>query len=434
MNNSLTEAIRITDISNAIEEICDFIVKNRILLRGDKSFYQVCEGYLQPLSNDEAKRAVYSILPDELTMCLPSSQIDEVLRRLSYVKSIRFESEKLYNENQYYVNVKNGFFDIRNWNFHERNNTDRFDYMLNFSYIKDTTLDHAPHFKKYLMSSIGEDQIDCLLNVLGYCLSSLVAGRKAFVLLGKGKTGKSSILDLLEAVVGPEYVTHIAFHDMSNERSKAAYYGKRLNISREIANKPNKHEESFKSLISNEALTGNAKFEKPIDYVPHLTFIFAGNTDLCFGTLDDAIIDRLVYIIYDKEIIVPDPHLKDNLYAERDIIFSLALDKLPELVFNNYDFQMGEAGERHIEFLRSSIHSTESFISDECIISEDATVSSVELFNKYKLYCSKNGIDSLGQHKFYDKVRSLTNSPPNIKVRRTEDGNRVNGFKGIALK
>lgn len=95
---------------------------------------------------------------------------------------------------------------------------------------------------------------------------------------------------------------------------------------------------------------------------------------------------------------------------------------------------MGKAGEQHIEYLRSSIHSTESFISDECIISEDATVSSVELFNKYKLYCSKNGIDSLGQHKFYDKVRMITNSPPNIKVRRTEDGNRVNGFKGIALK
>lgn len=146
------------------------------------------------------------------------------------------------------------------------------------------------------------EQYECLMRVLGYCLSSLTKGRKAFVFYGVGRTVKSTILNVLESVIGGGLVSHEPFHTMSGERAKAHYEGKRVNISRETSTKVNHNEESFKSLISCEYTTGSEKFEKQRDFVSTASFVFAGNTDLEFAHMDDAILDRLVYLMFNREI------------------------------------------------------------------------------------------------------------------------------------
>ena len=129
---------------------------------------------------------------------------------------------------------------------------DVFDYYINIRYIPHCHLEDAPVFKKYIETSVGADQCECLLRILGYCLSSLTKGRKAFVFFGIGRTGKSTVLNVLEAIIGGGLVSHEPFHVMSGERAKAHYEGKRVNISRETSTKLNRNEESFKSLISCE--------------------------------------------------------------------------------------------------------------------------------------------------------------------------------------
>ncbi|MBP3267670.1 MAG: relaxase/mobilization nuclease domain-containing protein [Ruminococcus sp.] len=74
----------------------------------------------------------------------------------------------------------------------------------------------------------------------------MTKGRKAFDFYGIGRTGKSTLLNILEAVVGGGLVSHEPFHTMSGERAKAHYLGMRMNISRETSNRPNRNEESFK--------------------------------------------------------------------------------------------------------------------------------------------------------------------------------------------
>lgn len=276
-------------------------------------------------------------------------------------------------------------------------------------------------FKRYVQTSIGMEQYKCLMRVLGYCLSSLTKGRKAFVFYGIGRTVKSTMLNVLESVIGGGLVSHEPFHTMSSERSKAHYEGKRINISRETSTKVNRNEESFKSLISCEYTTGIEKFEKQKDFIPTLSFIFAGNSDLEFAHMDDAILDRLVYIMFTREILEEeiDFDLEEKLLAEKDIIFSLALDSLKGLIADKYDFKMAPIAEGHIKHRRFLIHSAESFLAEECKLSEAGKVSKVKLYDAYVSYCKANALKPDGRNSFYDKVRNYNSS---ITDGRAPDG------------
>lgn len=198
--------------------------------------------------------------------------------------------------------------------------------------------------------------------------------------------------------------------------------------------KLNRNEESFKSLISCEYTTGSEKFEKQRDFVATLSFIFAGNADIEFVYMDDAVLDRLVYIMFTKEIPEEeiDLDLEEKLLGEKNVIFSLALDSLKRLIEDKYDFKMAPIAEEHIKRRRYLIHSAESFITEKCTLSKDGKVSKVALYAAYLAFCKANALTPVGRNTFYNKVRNYSSS---IIDGRAPDaaGNSVQGFHGISL-
>lgn len=77
-----------------------------------------------------------------------------------------------------------------------------------------------------------------------------------------------------------------------------------------------------------------------------------------------------MYIIFNRTIPEDeiDLDLEEKLLAEKDAIFSLALDSLKGLIEDKYDFKMAPIAEEHIRHRRYLIHSAESFIAEKCKI------------------------------------------------------------------
>lgn len=377
---------------------------------------------------------VVNLIEDKSKSIVPMKEINEALKRLRYVPDLQIDLSEKFWKNQFKVNLAHGVYDIMKQAVIPRRDEEIYDYFIKIRYRPHCNLEDAPVFKKYIETSVGMDQYECLMRVLGYCISSLTKGRKAFVFYGIGRTGKSTILNVLEAVVGGGLVSHEPFHTMSGERAKAHYLGMRMNISREASNRPNRNEESFKSLVSCEYTTGSEKFEKQKDFVATLSFIFAGNSDVEFTYTDDAVLDRLVYLIFNKTIPEDeiDPDLEEKLLGEKDVIFSLALDSLKGLIEDKYDFKMAPIAEEHIRHRRYLIHSAESFLDEKCKLSENGKVSKVVLYAAYSAFCKANALKPEGRNTFYTKVRNYDASITNGRV-PDSDGNSVQGFHGISL-
>lgn len=431
-----SKKISIADPDSAIEMIVDAVINSGLLWFDGRTPVIKYPLYYKRLTESEAEALVAGFLDERSQIIVPTRHIKEALNRLHNIVRLQINLEAEFWKGQMYVNTLTGLYSISEQKVIPFNDNFKFDYLINVRYIPNTKLDDAPAFKRYVESSLGLDQLKCLLRILGYCLSSLTKGRKCFIILGKPKSGKSTILNLLERVLSIGLISHEPFDKMSTERAKAHYIGMRMNISREISIKPNKNGESFKSLVSCEFTTGEEKFEVQKNFIPTLSFIFAGNVDISFSadSMDDAILDRLVYIIYDKEISSEciDLNLEDKLYGEKDKIFSLALDELKGLIADNYNFCMGAVAEEHLKHRRYLIHSAESFLDEKCKISDGGKVSTVKLYDEYARFCKANALNPVGRNTFYDKVRNYNASITNGRV-PDSDGNSVQGFHGISL-
>lgn len=289
-------------------------------------------------------------------------------------------------------------------------------------------------FMAFVQSSLGKNYLPCLLRILAYCVSSLTQARKVFLLLGKGATGKSTLLEFIESTVGEDHCSHVPFHNIGNEQARAEYLGKRLNVSRDNSDQPMRREDAFKNLVSNEMLTGRRLYENAVDFVPRLKLIFASNVDLHFAHPDDAVFDRLLVIPFVREIPKEkrDIGLLQNLLDERDTILSVALSLLPKLVESSFDFDEPDECKHIIERYRAALHTAESFINECCNMDENGTVSSILLYRHYCTWCGENGFEPDGQRTFYSHIRSIDPSICDSKV--YHGGSRVNGFKGIELK
>ena len=426
--------ISVADPDHASDEIVPGVIKSDILYYDNKVPVIRMPLHYQRLKTDDAEALIFNLLDDKAKCLVPNKEIKEAMKRLCYMPELQLDLISEFWKGQMLVNLSHGVYDILRQELVPVRGEFKFDYVINIRYRPHCKLDDAPNFKHYIETSVGMEQYECLMRVLGYCISSLTKGRKAFVFYGIGRTGKSTILNVLEAAIGSNLVSHEPFHTMSGERAKAHYEGKRCNISRETSTRPNRNEESFKSLVSCEFTTGSEKYEKQRDFVATLSFVFAGNSDVEFTFIDDAILDRLVYLIFNKTIPEDeiDLDLEEKLLAEKDVIFSLALDSLKRLIMDKYDFKMSQLGEEHINHRRHIIHSAESFLDEKCKLSDNGKVSKIALYAAYTAFCKANALKPEGRNRFYDKVRNYDAS---ITDGRAPDstGNSVQGFRGISL-
>ena len=426
--------ISIPDPDFAVETVADEIRKQKLLLFDNGTAVLKFAKYYSRLSPDECEAFTVALLPPDLQIAVSNSQIKEVIRRLRFMPQLQIDLEAEFWKSQMFVNLKNGVYDIKRQELVYNRDEFVFDYCLSFDYRARSKLEDAPVFKRFVDSSLGLEQLECLLRIIGYVLSSLTKGRKAFVFFGRGRTGKSTLLNVLEAVIGDGFVSHQPFFTVSHERSKAHYPGMRANICRETSTKVNRCEEGFKSLVSCEYNTGAEKYQRQCDFIATLSFVFAGNTDLEFGVLDDAILDRLVYVMFTREIHDEeiDLDLEEKLLAEKDVIFSIALDSLKGLIEDRYDFKMGSAAKKHLQHRRFMIHSPESFLEEKCRLSASGKVSKVTLYAAYVTFCEANALKPEGRNRFYDRVRSYHAAITDGRVLDSK-GNSVQGFHGISL-
>ena len=232
--------------------------------------------------------------------------------------------------------------------------------------------------------------------------------------------------------MGEENTSAVPLSDLGTDQSKIKYLESKLNLSRETSSKAMRNDDAFKSLISSEKITGRRLYENSKEFVPETKFIFASNFFPEFKNLDTAILDRIIPIYFKDRVagkIETNINLKEELIKEIDVIFSLALDKLPQLLKSGYQFSISDASQETLSHKRKEVLNASEFISENFTLDSSSEISSVELYNSYKIWCEDNGIVAEGKKTFYGKVKDFSITIRYKKV--MVNGKKVNGFKGL---
>lgn len=119
--------------------------------------------------------------------------------------------------------------------------------------------------------------INLFEEMIGYCLIKTARYQKAFILVGSGSNGKSTILDLLEEFLGPRNYSSMPLEKVTDRFNMAELENRLANIGDDIDNVTIRDSGTLKKMISGESITVERKGERPFKLSPYATHIYSAN-------------------------------------------------------------------------------------------------------------------------------------------------------------
>lgn len=351
---------------------------------------------------------------------LKSSQRKEVL---DYLELIVDEAD--YKDTSNYICFKNGIYDITTDELLPFSPEIIVTNKINHNYNPDAT---SEILEKMLNNiSCGDAGIRSLLEEMaGYCMYRRNELRKAFILTGDKKNGKSTYLDMVTRMLGDNNISALDLSDLCTTFRPAEIVGKLANIGDDIGDEFIKNPAIFKKVVSGDRITVEKKGADPFQFSNYAKLLFSANDIPRIKDKSGAVIDRLIIIpfnaTFDKNSPDFDPFIKYKL-RKPDVIeafIQLALDGLCR-VLTNQEFTTTEAVTKELEEYELNNNPVLLFFKEHKVI--DQTSSGA--YRDYRMFCVENNYNPMSQIEFSKTVRKTFGC--HVEERKI-DGKRVRVF------
>lgn len=263
--------------------------------------------------------------------------------------------------------------------------------------------------------SCGDGEIETLIiEMIGACMyaDNRLGGGKAFILTGEGANGKSTLLDLLQDLIGKdENVTTLDLKKLSDRFSTTMLENKLCDIGDDISSEFLADTSYFKRIVTGQTLDAEEKGKPKYTFTPYCKLIFSVNDIPRMGTAVErnAIIRRMVIIPFNAHFAQGqagfDPNIGDKLKASEasyEYLINLAVDAL-QRVYNNKGFSKSAAVDAMLEDYKRVIDPMVEFF-EESQREDFVGRRTSECFGEYELWCVQNGYSKVSRNKFTRSV------------------------------
>lgn len=431
---SKQQPIRISNPDQEIQILFQQFIERKLLVFCNGEAYIWTGTYYRHVETQDIVMVITNLVCHDDRVEMSSSTPKTVYQKLVVDDRLQADIEGEAEKNRMYINTKNGVYDITAQEISQHDEKRKFNYELDFEYVKGATIEKAPVFKGFVESSLGLKSLRFLLQIIGYCCSSLVGARCAIELIGPGKRGKSVLTAFLESVVDESLRSSLSFSDIGRREYIVKLIGKILNTCADNDPTPMKNESLFKRITACENVMGRDLYKTAVSFRPTATLVFASNHELSFAHPDDELWDRVIPLVFSKAIPEEkrDPELLDKLLKEKDMIMSMAIDTLHDLVKGGYKFDLPADSKEYLKRRRAELHPERAFLERYTVLDPKGEISSRILWENFQQDCVNNAIHPIGQKTFLAQVEAYDNRI--IKTTLGPAHKRYNGFKGLRFK
>ncbi|MCB2188830.1 MAG: DNA primase [Deltaproteobacteria bacterium] len=290
--------------------------------------------------------------------------------------------------------------------------------------------------KRFLRQTVQVPEvIDEMQEFAGYCLWPDCRFEKALILVGSGSDGKSTYLDLLQALVGEDNCSNVDLANLQNEFHRVSLHGKALNVYPEVG--AGLVETSvFKAIVSGDRIDAAHKHQDGFMFRPFCKLAFSTNRlprvqDKSHGFLRKLMIVRFRRRFTGAE---RDPELRGKLIAELPGFLAWALVGLHRLRKRGYFQESSTTMSETADFQR--LTNPLVAFADECLTDKPelgATTTEVlkaSVYAAYQAYCKRSGVKPLADNWFWRELREIVSYEDD---RKTTGGKRDKWAVGIRL-
>jgi len=407
------------------EELCEtyrFKTLDKVIYRYNNSGLYAPDG--EAFIEREAQKLLGS---NALTHTI--NEVVNWIKRETYTKVSDFD----YHPN--ILNCLSGLLDVRTLELYDH--TPDYPSLIQIPVFYDPSFD-APGISKFLTEILKPEDIDTILELFGYCLLRELPHQKAFLLVGEGANGKSTLIELLRAFLGKSNCSSVTLQELEEDKfKKAELFAKLANLSSDIPSKGLHHIGTFKMLTGGDKITAEKKFGHPFQFTNFAKLVFSANRPPKIFNEDTlALWRRFIIIDFPNTFSddMADKHLLAKLTTEDELsgLLNLALKGLQRLWSKDgfsYNKTVEDIAERYTMLSDPIL----SFVNEQCELDGDATIDKQILYESFAQYCQDRQIPTISKESF---GRNLKNSPT-LKIgstRSSSDGHRAYCWRGIKIR
>lgn len=361
---------------------------------------------------------------------LTNSMRSEVI---STIKAMTFKPREDFDKDISLLNFKNGLVNIETG--------EEFNHHPRFLSLTQIPVDYkpgqgCPQIAKFLREMLDPEQVKVVVKMLGYILLKSAKYEKAFLLVGEGSNGKSTLIKLITEFVGTENASQVSLQELTSDRFASAHlHGKMVNVFADL--KADKINDSgyFKLLVSGDRIRAQKKHQQPFDFSNYAKLIFSANR--IPDTSDDsyAYFRRWVILRFDRtfEGLAKDESLIEKLTTPDELsgLLNVALGGLKRLKAD-HGFEHTDI-EEIAEMYREGASKIREFIHEQCELdtaNPELIVPTFDLHTAYATYCKNKGTTFLDISRFGEELKALGV----VHKLKKQKGRRFYIYEGIALK
>lgn len=283
----------------------------------------------------------------------------------------------------------------------------------------------CPLFDRWLVESAGA-QAGALLEAASVLLDPSVTPTRALFLFGPARSGKSTFLRLLEALVGPSFVAGVSLHALSDDHFAAAnLYGRVLNVDADVKAADVRDLSLFKKLTGEDVITANRKYGAQFEFRNRALFAFSANELPSVGENSRAYVARIAPFLFGRSFdgaidVTLEPKLREELAG----VAVRLVRAWQERRARGRDLG---ADPRVVELFETASDRVRQWVTDRCELvvgtqgqpAFAATVS--ELHQGFRAWASDAGAAELGRKNFAQRLAGV---PGAVEVKDGQTGRR----------
>lgn len=271
----------------------------------------------------------------------------------------------------------------------------------------------APKFWQFLVDVFRDDmdrdqKIACVLEMMGYSLMPHAKHEKFVLLKGNGANGKSVLLKVLEALLGPKNVAGVKPSEFGNNFQRAHLHMKLANIVTELPEGKLIADDALKAITSGEVTTVEQKNRNPFNMRAFATCWFGTNHMPHTRDFSNGLYRRAVILGFNRTFgpAEKDPDLAEKLIAELPGILNFALCFYAQALVRG--FTVPASSKEAVDKWRNEADQVRQFLDERCVDDPTGKVQVRLLYTAFKNWAFEAGIRNIVSEKgMGDRLENL---------------------------
>lgn len=331
--------------------------------------------------------------------------------------------------NQYpveWINFRNGFYDPRSKRMIPHDPKYRATNLVPHIYDPEGQLKGTTVQEWLMFICDTPEDIEMLCQFSGLCLTRDCRQQKFLVIVGEGGTGKSTVIRMIERMVGTENISNISLNQLTQRFQAFGLMGKLLNSCADLEIDALSDTSILKKALGEDTFSAEAKGKDQISVRNYAKLLFSTNQlPIVKAEQTNGFYRRLLILTMDRVPEKKDPEFFDRLSAETDDFIRISVTAL-ERLYQNGRITESAGSIEAVKRLRCDSDTVEAFLTERIEKIPDGRIKKADLYREYENFCQDMERQSLTKQNFYRSMK--TKGFGEIKTNGTEF------FRGLEYK